>query len=76
MKFLNLFVVSMGNTKFPTDLSLLNKAREILEYIVDVYMHHIVGNSTSPEPTKGKSNGYLAIAKLRRFKKKVSKGLG
>lgn len=63
---------------YPTDLSLLNEAREKLEHIIDIL--HAPHRGTLPKPRvyreKARKN-YLAIAKQRRSsKKKIRKAIG
>ncbi len=63
---------------YPTDLNLLNEAREKLENIIDVLHAPRRGNQKKPRTYRQKARkAYLAIAKQRRVNgKKVRKAVG
>lgn len=63
---------------YPTDLSLLNEAREKLEQIIDVLHAPHSGRERKPKTYRQKARrAYLVIAKQRRAsKKKIRKAIG
>jgi hypothetical protein len=63
---------------FPTDLSLLNEAREKSEAIIDAMHEPFIGLGPKPRTYRQKARkAYLAIAKQKKpGKKKIRKGLG
>lgn len=63
---------------YPTDLGLLNEAREKLEHIIDVLHAPHRGEQKKPRTYRKKARkAYLAIAKQRRAsKKKIRKAVG
>lgn len=63
---------------YPTDLALLNEAREKLEHIIDVLHTPHRGDQKKPRTYRKKARkAYLAIAKQRRAsKKKIRKAVG
>lgn len=63
---------------YPTDLSLLNEAREKLEHIIDILHAPHCGKLDKPRTYREKARkDYLTIVKQRRSsKKKIHKGIG
>ena len=67
-----------ADISYPTDLSLLNEAREKLEHIIDVLHAPHQGKLDKPRTYREKARkNYLAIAKQRwSSQKKIRKGIG
>ena len=63
---------------YPTDLGLLNEAREKLEHIIDVLHAPFRGEKSKPRTyRKAARKDYLAVAKQRRAgAKKIRKAVG
>ena len=67
-----------ADVAYPTDLNLLNKAREKTEAIIDTMHASLVGQTTKPRTYRQKARkDYLAVAKQKRPGcKKVRKAIG
>ena len=67
-----------ADIRFPTDLSLLNEAREKSEHIIDALYHPQLGLPKKPRTYRRKARKqYLSIAKQRKPQKKaIRKGIG
>nr|WP_212963302.1 IS5 family transposase [Cohnella xylanilytica] len=61
-----------ADIKYPTDLGLLNHAREILEDIIDVLHHPLIGEMEKPRTYREKARkSYLSVSKQRKASGKV-----
>lgn len=67
-----------ADIKYPTDLDLLNEAREKLEGIIDTLHKPVIGQRPKPRTYRNKARKqYLAVSKKRRpSKKKIRKAVG
>jgi len=66
--------VAPADITYPTDLNLLNEAREKLEGILDVLYEPLKGNSAKPRTYRQRARrDYLAVAKRRRVSEKASR---
>lgn len=61
-----------ADIKYPTDLGLLNHAREILEDMIDVLHHPLIGKMEKPRTYREKARkSYLGVSKQRKASGKV-----
>ena len=70
--------VTPADITYPTDLKLLNAAREKLEHIIDILHRRLVGRRKKPRTYRKKARkDFLATAKMKRpGAKKVRKAIG
>jgi len=70
--------VTPADITYPTDLKLLNAAREKLEHLIDLLHRRLVGRGKKPRTYRRKARrDFLAIVKLKRAgAKKVRKAIG